>query len=60
MDNIKDTCFVCKSPVTSENSELNFMVNLPVCFKCKGTEKEKQTEKEFLDDLADGFVCGCI
>ncbi len=36
------------------------MVNLPVCFDCKGTENEKAEEKAVLDSLADGFVCGCI
>ncbi len=60
MKSIKNTCFVCKKTVTSENSELNTVVNMPVCNKCKGTEKEKKEEKEVLDSLADGFVCGCI
>lgn len=58
--NIKNTCFVCKKSITIENSELNLMVNLRVCKKCKGTKKEKQTEEEYLDSLADGLVCGCI
>jgi hypothetical protein len=54
------TCFVCKKIVSDENSELNLVVNMPVCKTCKGSEQEKVTEKEFLESLADGFVCGCI
>lgn len=53
-------CFVCKMVVSDENSELNLTVNLPVCKTCNGSEKEKETEKELLESLADGFVCGCI
>jgi hypothetical protein len=53
-------CFVCKKSVSAENYELNTVVNMYVCAACKDTEKEKQTEKELLDSLADGFVCGCI
>ncbi len=60
MGDLKNTCFVCKQPVTSENSELNTTVNLPVCMNCKATDAEKKAEKEALDSLADGFVCGCI
>ena len=60
MTGTNKTCFVCKISVTNENYELNPVVNLPVCNGCKGSEKEKETEKELLDGLADGFVCGCI
>nr|WP_319570321.1 hypothetical protein [uncultured Draconibacterium sp.] len=60
MGDLKNTCFVCKQPVTSKNSELNLTVNLPVCKHCKGTKAEQKAEKEALDSLADGFVCGCI
>lgn len=60
MSSINSTCFVCKKPVTSDSSEINQVVNMPVCFTCKGTEQEKAEEKEVLDSLADGFVCGCI
>ncbi len=60
MSSINTTCFVCKKTVDSLTSEINPMVNLPVCFNCKGTEREKAEEKEVLDSLADGFVCGCI
>jgi hypothetical protein len=60
MGSIKNTCFVCKKTVTPETSELNLVVNLPVCEGCKGSDMEKQVEKEVLESLADGFVCGCI
>lgn len=54
------TCFVCKQIVSDENSDLNLVVNMPVCKTCKESEKEKETEKDLLASLADGFVCGCI
>ena len=57
---IKNTCFVCKKNITPETSKLNMVVNLRVCEDCKDTKKEKQTEEEYLDSLADGLVCGCI
>jgi hypothetical protein len=60
MEGFNRKCFVCQVEVTPENSELNTKVNLPVCNSCKGTDKEKETENEFLDSLADGLVCGCI
>ena len=60
MGSIKDTCFVCKKTITADTSEMNVVVNMPVCIDCRGTEKEKKEEKEVLDSLADGFVCGCI
>jgi len=60
MNSINTTCFVCKKTVSTETSEINPLVNLPVCFHCKGTDREKTEEKEVLDSLADGFVCGCI
>ena len=60
MGKINTTCFVCKQPVTPENSVINQVVNMPVCADCHGTEREKAEEKEVLNSLADGFVCGCI
>lgn len=57
---IKNTCFVCKKPVTLQSSQINQMVNMPVCISCMNTDSEKQAEKETLESLADGFVCGCI
>ncbi|WP_346860476.1 hypothetical protein [uncultured Draconibacterium sp.] len=60
MGSIKDTCFVCKIGITPETSVLNQVVNMPVCLDCHGSENEKKEEKEVLESLADGFVCGCI
>ncbi len=60
MGDIKDTCFVCKKAITPETSEINQVVNMPVCKDCRGSELEKNEEKEVLDSLGDGFVCGCI
>ncbi len=53
-------CFVCEEPISTDFYELNTEVNMPVCSKCKRTEKEKTRIEELLDSLADGFVCGCI
>ncbi len=52
-------CFVC-GKILEEVQHKNMITNLPVCDDCKGTEQEKLKEKEALDSLADGFVCGCI
>ncbi|TLX78394.1 hypothetical protein E9993_01565 [Labilibacter sediminis] len=52
-------CFVCGIKLL-DNIEKNKVTNLPICSKCKGTPKERVKEKEALDSLADGFVCGCI
>lgn len=60
MKPLNRTCFVCKETVTPETSNINPMVNLPVCPICQGTEAEQKEEKAVLDSLADGFVCGCI
>lgn len=53
-------CFVCQNEFPAKELILNIDVNLLVCIKCKGTEKEKETVAELLDSLADGLVCGCI
>jgi len=58
--NQKKQCFVCKKNYPADEISVNNEVLLPVCNKCKGTEKEKQTVEEYLDSLADGLVCGCI
>lgn len=60
MGKIKSTCFVCKKAITPDTSEINQVVNMPVCFECIGTGEEKKEEREVLDSLADGFVGGCI
>lgn len=60
MDNsFAKKCFVCEE-LLNEVENKNLATNLPVCNNCKGTDKEKQKEKEAFDSLADGFVCGCI
>ncbi len=54
-------CFVCKKDLSGiKDKDLNARINLPVCDDCKGTEAEKKTEKESLDSLSEGFICGCI
>ena len=60
MKDLKNTCFVCKKSLRTDEAETNMVVNLPVCEACKGTDAEKKAEKQALDSLADGFVCGCI
>lgn len=61
MHSITNTCFVCNKPFEpKEKKEINQTIMLPVCQKCKGTDKEKSKAQEALDSLADGFVCGCI
>lgn len=60
MEDFSKRCFVCKKEIDKIISEVNTEVNLPVCNFCKGTEKEKETVKEYLSGLADGLVCGCI
>ncbi len=57
---MKDHCFVCGEKVDKTTVSMNSAVGLPVCKKCKGTQKEKKAEEEYLDSLADGLVCGCI
>ncbi len=52
-------CFVCDKKL-KEIKHKNLVTKLPVCENCAGTKHEKIKEKEALDSLADGFVCGCI
>lgn len=60
MNKEKQSCFVCDELLSIEEIKFNSTVNLPVCNHCKNTEKEKQKEAEYLESLAEGFVCGCI
>jgi hypothetical protein len=53
-------CFVCNKELNEEKKHINTKINLPVCKTCKGSDAEKKAEKEALDSLADGFICGCI
>lgn len=59
--NIMQQCFVCKKDLSGlKEKNLNARIHLPVCADCQGTEEEKKAEKESLDSLGEGFVCGCI
>ena len=58
-NNFAKKCFVCGKEL-EEVKIKNKVTNLPVCENCRGTEQEKAKEKEALDSMADGFVCGCI
>lgn len=60
MEDFSKKCFVCKKAIDKSNSELNIDLQLPVCNSCKNTDTEKEMVQEYLKDLADGFVCGCI
>lgn len=60
MENINISCFVCKKKVDKSTSQINKELLLPVCNSCKNTDNEKKAVKEYLESLADGFVCGCI
>ncbi|MBR8537320.1 hypothetical protein KDU71_17255 [Carboxylicivirga sediminis] len=53
-------CFVCEKSLQVIDIEYNNRVNLPVCNTCSGSAAEVDKEKELLEGLADGFVCGCI
>lgn len=59
MSDFAKKCFVCDK-ILNEIKNKNAVTNLPVCDKCIGSDKEKEKEKEALESLADGFVCGCI
>ncbi len=53
-------CFVCEKAFQLHDIKYHSEVNLPVCKCCKNTTQEAVKIKEMLDELADGFVCGCI
>ena len=56
----ENKCFVCEKLFEKIEMALNNTVNLYVCVKCQGTNKEKNREEELMEGQADGFVCGCI
>jgi ribosome-binding protein aMBF1 (putative translation factor) len=61
MENPKTSkCFVCGNEIPEEVKTYNNKTNMPVCQDCRGTNAEKQAEKEAIDSLGEGFVCGCI
>lgn len=55
-----NSCFVCENEFPKGSLEMNTEILLPVCAECKGTNNEKKKVEEYLDSLAEGFVCGCI
>jgi predicted RNase H-like nuclease len=60
-ENIMQQCFVCKKDLSQKkDKEFNKRTHLPVCVDCKSTEAERKAEKDALDSLAEGFICGCI
>jgi len=54
------TCFVCDNDYQSDEVEYHNQVNLPICKSCEGTPQAHSKAQKLLDELADGFVCGCI
>lgn len=60
MNDFSSKCFVCSKPIDPKTTNKNKDLNLPVCSECEGTDREKEKVKELTDDLAEGFVCGCI
>jgi hypothetical protein len=60
MNDFTSKCFVCSMTVDPLRTHKNKELNLPVCEECEGTDKEKEKVRELTNDLADGFVCGCI
>jgi hypothetical protein len=57
---VKKNCFVCQTEIDTIEVDYNQVTSLPVCTNCKGTQAEKKAEKEALESLGEGFVCGCI
>ncbi len=57
---INKSCFVCEIEFPNGSLEMNTEILLPVCAECNGTNNEKKKVVEYLDSLAEGFVCGCI
>lgn len=60
MNDFLHQCFVCGKETDAQNQKKNKQLNLPVCNECSGTEQEKKAVDDLTDELADGFVCGCI
>ena len=60
MNDFTSMCFVCQEKLDSKRVAKNQELNLPVCKKCKGTDAEKEIVRKLTEELADGFVCGCI
>jgi hypothetical protein len=59
MNDFANHCFVCEKEVDAKTAKKNHQLNLPVCDDCINTEAEKKALDDFLDGMADGYVCGC-
>ena len=60
MNSSEKKCFVCGKTLCNHPFTYNKKTNLPVCEQCKDTPEEQTAEKDALDSLSEGFVCGCI
>jgi hypothetical protein len=60
MSDFSNQCFVCGIAIDPLTSKKNKQLNLPVCDDCSGTKQEISAVEDYLEGLADGFVCGCI
>jgi ribosome-binding protein aMBF1 (putative translation factor) len=60
MEDFSNHCFVCGITIDPITAEKNKQLNLPVCKDCINTDREKSAVQEYLEGMADGFVCGCI
>ncbi len=60
MNDFTSECFVCEKKLDPAKTSKNLVLNLPVCEACKGTDEEKEMVSRQTDELADGFVCGCV
>ncbi len=60
MTDFSNQCFVCGIETDPQISKKNKQLNLPVCDNCNGTDREKSAVEDYLEGMAEGFVCGCI
>jgi hypothetical protein len=60
MTDFSNQCFVCGAEIDPLISKKNKQFNLPVCEICVGTDQEKSAIEDYLEGMAEGFVCGCI
>ncbi|MGQ7869929.1 hypothetical protein [Sunxiuqinia sp. sy24] len=60
MNDFSTRCFVCQKTIDPQGSKHNKELNLPVCDLCEESDQEREAIQKLTDELADGFVCGCI
>jgi len=60
MSDFSNQCFVCGIEIDPLDSKKNKQLNLPVCNDCSETDREKSAIEDYLEGMAEGFVCGCI